>query len=287
MKLKLDYTLCQEARMELIENMDLTQFKPNQLDAIATYILHIPLKTWEKEIPSNSMPEQPNSTHYTRPRMPVRMELEELQPIAHAKSQLSQLSTNANPQSKRAYKRISIELSQDARTIEQSILKPIPTSTKYSPDTNPNIFEYIDYTNSHHIKQLILHYSKLRQSEESKWDIYHLDQIIDKSGLEPWQIHLLKRRIDGAPQPTIGGELAREFAKFLSPTHMSNTMRGIYKQIARTAAQSQTEFADKSNPLSWKKCRTCGQTLHMNKFYSGNATCKQCKKIKRQEANQC
>lgn len=285
--MNLDYALPYDyQRLNFVEqNINLTDPKLN-LEYICNYILYgkQPTPTKEEEYEQISPETIPCSTRYTAPRPRIPWEHPELQQLHQSKLQLNQLiQKQTNPQTIAFLKRWNRELSADAAPILQAYN---PTTTFLPTYTTPptlEIDDFIDYTNSFHIKHLITYYSQLRQSETSKWNIYYLDRIIEKTPITDWQKYMLKRRIDGISANIIGFEIAEKYHKFISTTYMSTIMRTIYKQIAETALQLQQEYMDRQKPQMWKECGSCKTKLHINKFNCKKKYCKLCEK-KRREA---
>lgn len=290
--MKLDYSLTtDEERLNYILSLPLSTYSPSTLEYITNYILYGKQPSQNtKDHKTQELKETQTQTQikaqYTNTKLKTKWNLPALQTITESKNIIQTiLNSSTDPQQIAKLKRWKKELSQDATEIQLSNQKPITITPSLIPHTPLNIYEFIDYTNSFHIKQLIIHYSALRQSEHSKYDIFYLDQIIDKTPLENWQFHLLARRIDGANQITIGVELAQNFDKIISPTYMSTAMRTIYQKIAKTAKQKQLEFEDMGIPEKWKKCPTCQKILYNNNYYwhTKKKSCKACEKERRQK----
>lgn len=266
----------------------------NRLDAISSWLLYKenldkPYSKDNDTLPLNEDVLQ-NEAHVPsafNPRIPIDWSHPALSTLKYAKDEINALMHQYPPTSPhyRKLKSIAIEISQDARPILNSYIRTLPAAPSIFP-TNPEIEDHIDWTNSYHLKHILGHYSKLRQSDQSFFSMEYFDQLIDHSGLESWQLHLISRRIDGAPQITIGVELAQQFGKIFSPSHMTQIMRGIYRQIARTAAKIERDFADKDDLSKWKLCKDCGEIHHIEDFYTGKNECKECtKKRRKQNAN--
>jgi len=263
----------------------------SRLDAISSWLLYKENlnKPYSKDNDTLPFDEEflQNQAHIPsafNPRIPIDWCHPALSTLKYAKDEINALMIQYHPTSPhyRKLKSISIEISQDARPILNSYIRTLPTAPSIFP-TNPEIEDHIDWTNSYHIKHILGHYSKLRQSDQSFFSIEYFDHLIDNSRLESWQLHLIARRIDGAPQITIGVELAQQFGKIFSPSNIPRIMRRIYRQIARTAAKEQRDFADKNNPSKWKLCKECGEIHHVEDFYTGKNECKECTKKRRKQ----
>lgn len=241
----------------------LSSLSPKLLEAFTTTYLTTRPYSPESHLPLSAtlLPLAP-----APPRAPVDWTHPALAPLADARETLRLLESRypkgSAPQ--RKYRAIIIDISKDARTCLNTYLRPIPPAPTQPPQPS-DPFLQISLANSQHVRAIFQHYSALAQSDnpDTKYLLWHLDHAVEQSGLQPWQQHLLLRRVDGAPQVTIGGELARQFGKFLSPSGMSNHMAGIYKQIARTAQLLQTKHNDRKDPTKWRKCRKCGEKFHI------------------------
>ena len=288
--MELDYALdTTESRIAHINTLNLSHYTPYQLEIIANYLLYFTKqksptpKTPSTKTTELSEPINVSTSRYTNPKPEIDWNCPHLQPLYQAReiiTQLEQAEITLNGKTKYAYflRHWRIELSMDSTHINNAYHSTLPPAKDYIPHSPIEVEDTIDFTNSFHIKQLILHYSALRQSPDSKFTIEYLDQIIENTPFQPWQKHLLVRRIDGVNQITIGRELAEDFGKIISPSYMSTAMRTIYTRIAKTAKQLQLEHENRNNPSCWKECPTCHRILYNNKYYwyAKRKACKEC-----------
>ena len=300
----LDYTLPQPQRLEQISTLDLSTYTPTQLDYLTTYLLHESRSNNSKptEPLSDSTPPTPSpTTHYTAPRPPIPWNCPHLIPLRDARAQLSiwidKYSApdappplgkwHSNSQYVAFLKKWRKELSQDSGPILDAYFPRIGSHPTWNSPMQIDIDELVDYTNSFHIKQIILHYKQLRRAHpDTQLSMEYVDAIVENAKrnhkLSGWQLYLLEQRMDGQNQISIAIELAQRHNKVLSPSAMSTTMRTIYKILSSSAAQMEAEWRDQRDPSKWKICTTCGQTKHKSKYhwYEKRKNCRLCEKEK-------
>ena len=288
--MNLDYTLTYDyERLDYIKSLNLKLFSATQISYITNYILYgkQPSPTKEDhylELEQTTIDSTP--TRYIAPKPTIPWNHPELQPLHQAREILSQLiDCTTNNQTLAFLKRWRRELSQDATPILNAYLPQIQISPNYNPELPPDIDLYIDYTNSFHIKHILLHYSKLRQSN-SNFEMDYFDYLISRCNFPDWQLYMLIRRIDGANANIIGFELAEKYHKFISTTYMSTIMRSIYKKIAQAAIQHKLEHIHQNDPTQWRICPRCHRNLLNNKynFNQKKKNCKQCERKQTQTA---
>ena len=284
--MELDYTLTTtKQRLDLLNKIPLTNLTATQLELCADYLLytHKPqtkkIATNPKHTPLDPSIIQPTPQFkYTNPKPKVDWSNPLLTTIKQSIEQLDIIlcgSTDAYTQYK--LRQWKIELRKDAYSIQELMYPFIRSNADYLPLSPPEIEDYIDFTNSYHIKHIITYYSQLRQSTFSKFTIEYFDEIVEYAKLLPWEKHLLIRRIDGANQISIGIELAQQFDKIVSPSYMSQAMRAIYQKIAKAAEQKQLEHKYRDDTSHWKWCPSCNQ-LKLNNSYNFQKNKKQCKR---------
>ena len=284
--LKYDYE-----RVEEVKKINLSSKNPYELEKLANYILYGKQPTPTKEDDYLPLQEttKPVTTRYTAPRPVIPWHLPELSQLKDTRDFfLSLIKEDTQIPEAAQYRRWARETSQMAALIVESIRPLIKPKSKFPKNSPIEIDDYIDYTNSFHIKQLIMNYSSLRKSEESKFNMDFLDDIIEfafaAGKLEDWQMHMIIRRIDQANGITIGVELGEQYNKAISPSYVSAAMRTVYRTIANAAKQMQYEYRDRNNISKWKKCPMCQKKLHTSKYFwhSKKKHCIQCEK-KRKE----
>lgn len=287
----LDYSLINSTeRLEYIKSLPLQTYPPKTLEYITNYILYGKQPSTNSkdekyaELAEEHNPTQTQTqTRYTAPKPQIPWHHPELIPLAQTRNYIDQLIQNStNTRTIAQLKRLKREIAQDAAPI-LSVYCPITHfPATYSLPTPIDISEHIDYTNSFHIKHIILHYSQLRQSEYSKYDMEYFDSIVENTKMPDWQKYMLIRRIDGASANIIGFEIAEKFQRIISTSYMSTIMRSIYKSLAKTATQLQLEHIHRNNPTHWKTCPNCGRTLYNNSYYwyDKRKFCKQCERSK-------
>ena len=288
--MELDYTLTYDyERLAHIQSINLSKLNSYELEKVTNYILY----GKQPPKPKAHKPIKPSTTpvqhRYTTVRQKIDWEHPALSQLKEAKEIIISNITPSTPIPEAArYKRWAREISMEARIHLHSYKPPIQISPDPTPHHPIEIDDYIDYTNSFHIKHILLHYSKLRQSTQSYFNILYFDKIVDfaykHKKLADWQIHLIKRRIDGIQLITIGRELAQEFNRVLSPSYMSQTMRTIYRAIASAAAQLELQYMDRNKPHRWRTCPSCNQTLHTSRYfwYTKRKNCIQCEREENQ-----
>ena len=285
---QLDFNLDLPQRLALAHNLDLTTYTPHQLELITNYILYKDDQTSQqpsKYTPSKTQPHpnpnelQAETNKYTKPKPTLHTSHPTIQQYTQSIAHITTLM-ESNPSQAWRLRKLKIEHNLDMG-IANSILHPTQTiNPTWSPSPPIDIDQHIDPTNSFHISKVIQFYSQLRQSDESKLWIEWLEtNVIEKTPMFPWQQHLLRRRIDGAKQITIGRELGEYFGKIVTPSTMSQAMRTIYRQIALTAEKEiYAYYMDWYNP-AWKVCRKCGERkLREFDYYAGKNICKKCGK---------
>lgn len=300
----LDYTLLTaEERCQLAHDLDDNgQLTARNAEAIANYILHcteqktksaFSASLTQKEVPTEDMQAaellaQRNS--YTKPRQKPMWDLfpEEW----HAAEVLKTKSKDPNTPSDLAYKmrKWRLELLLDIGTISLILRNQLPLHGNSSVAPPIEIENFVDFTNSFHVKQLVAHYSQLAQSEHSRAIMEWFDKILENTPLKKWQKHLLIGRIEGTSQPTLGVEIAEKYGKILSPSYMSQTMRAIYSKVADQAKIEMQRHTYARQAWAWQTCSCCGKKrlfleygkVQLARLENGkNGNCKVCEELKK------
>ena len=290
----LDYSLQTPAeRVALVARLPLQNSSPHMLENCANYILHAADKALANHkaqnnaeakkslelgtITDNDLSAAPptprkGSNAYTYKREAVPWENKQLNGLLADIEQLEKAGQGDQPN---AYKlrKWALELRIDARArLSEHRMNTHPTFTA-APEPNLEMAG-LDWTNAFHIKHVVRHYSELRQSEHSKWEMEYFEQIVEKTSLLPWQKHLFIRYIDGAHSIVVARELGDEFGKMVAPGYTSKLMRQIYRQIAEQAERE--DIVRQKGPT--RKCVRCGKTYPDHSFWwrKGQSACKQC-----------
>ena len=294
MSLQLDYNLDLNQRLALVQSLPLNQYTPQQLEQLANYILYKDSQSQKqpsKYVAPKAQP-HPNPTEltqqtsqYTKPKPKLHTENPIIQQYIQSIETIKNL-INQQPENAWKLRKMKIEHQLDMGIVNSLLYPTMQSHPTYSPSPPIDIDYFVDITNSFHVSKIIQYYSQLRQSDDSKLWIEWLETIIDKTPMYDWQKHLLRRRIDGAKQITIGRELGEYFGKIVTPSTMSQTMRTIYRQIALTAEREIYAYYMRDYPPAWKVCRKCGEKkLVVFDFYKGKNICKQCGKGRKKNEN--
>lgn len=293
----LDYNLTTtEERNNYLHSLNLINANPHQLELCANYLLHTVDKSLANTIPQNRSSNKknneldPNDSHsteivakkgsnyYTAPPNPVPWEHPA---IADLKAGIDHLVEIRDAETESTRKYYLSRWITEAR-LEARLRLPISTMNVSASFTSTPPLELeeagLDWTNSFHLKHVCRYYSRLRQDENAKWDIYYFDSLVERTPLHPWQKHILIRYIDGQNAIITARELAYEFDKMVHPGYTSVVLRSIYTKIAKTALEDQLRQKEKTGEIASRKCPTCGKTHPDHELWwrKGQRKCKAC-----------
>lgn len=290
MHINLDYTYSLAQRLNWAHEQNLQCYNPRELELITDYILHADKASPKveskyvnpKETPKGLKLESngvPQVSHFTKPKPIIHYEDEYIKQYTDSIDWLTQLETQVQPQEAWKVRRWKIEHRLDMG-IANSILHPtIPHAKTFEKIHSIDIEPWIDLSNSFHVSKLVEFYSQLKESTESQLFMQWFDDaILAHTPLYPWQEHLLKQRIEGVRQITIGRELGELYGKIVTPSTMSQALRTIYRQIAITAEKELFAHHNRDNPAAWRTCRRCGEKkmIEYDFYPSKPNTCKVC-----------
>lgn len=293
----LDYTIQQpEGRVAFVETW-LTELgeniKDKQLELAANYILHAADKSLANHAKQNKAENKQNlildenteneiikprkgSNSYTKPNTPVPWEHPNLVPLKNAIDQLELVEILCpDPRTQYNLRRWILELRLDAKArVPDHTIKTAATWS--SPPPLDLEMAGLDWSNSFHIKHIVRHYSELRQSDHSKFDIEYFDALVERTNLPEWQKHVFIRYIDGLNNIIVAREVAEKFNKILYPGFTSKVMRQIYRKIADQAEAEDVRRSTRNLPQ--RKCPRCGQSFPDHEIWwrKGQRSCKHC-----------
>lgn len=292
----LDYSLTTpEERNAYLHNLtDLDDYKPNELELCANYLLHAADKSLANHKANNKSSNSKNlelvdngegeavikprkgSNAILRPNVPVPWEHPNLVDL---KKDIEILLADEEAETDlyRKYKlhRWITELRMDAKArVPDYTIEVNPSWCKIEPIDLE--IAGLDWTNSFHVKHLIRHYSELKQSETSKFLMEYFDSIIEQTPLLGWERHILIRYIDGTDTIIIAREVMETYDKVLYPGFVSKLMRQIYREIANEAEKLDIERS--VNKKLWRRCPRCGKKHpdHAYWWRIGQRACKEC-----------
>lgn len=293
----LDYNLnTPDERNRYLHNLNLSALNPHQLELCANYLLHTVDKSLSNSTPQNRSSNKKNNeldpnngqateitpkkggNYYTSPPNPVPWDHFALVDLKEGIDNLVAIRDNETEPTRKYYlSRWITELRLDAR-----LRLPEPTMNVSASFTSTPPIELeeagLDWTNTFHLKHVCRYYSRLRQDENAKWDIYYFDKLVEQTPLEPWQKHILIRYIDGQNAIITARELAYNFGKMVHPGYTSVVLRSIYAKIAKTATKEIVRQKAKEGKIALRKCPTCGKTHPDHELWwrKGQRKCKAC-----------
>lgn len=271
--------------------------KDTQLELAANYILHAADKSLANHAKQNNNDNKKNleledhaatfaeeikpkkgSNAYLRPVTPVPWEhpnLKELKKDIEKLEQLEQLEPDSHTKYKLRRWILELRLDAKARICDHTI-NVSPSFTSLEPIDLE--MAGLDWTNAFHIKHLVKHYSELKQSENTKFEMEYFDKLVEATPMEGWQKHIFIRYIDGQNSITVAREVAEEYGKILYPGFTSKVMRQIYTKIAEKAIELDVERSMRNEPK--RKCPKCGESYHDHEIWwrKGQRNCKACLK---------
>ena len=111
-------------------------------------------------------------------------------------------------------------------------ITPFKNSTPtYSPSPPVEWWNLVDYSNPHHIREIISRYSDLRASD--KESVEWVDWLVENAPLLGYERHIVMRRVDGWKNVAIGVEVAQVFGVNMDPAKVSSVMGRVYKLVAK------------------------------------------------------
>lgn len=283
----LDYSLPNSERLAHIQSLDLSHPTPYQLELYANYLLGgakpVTPKPTHVELNQADQQTTPTNPQLNHPRQTIDWNHPIMEPYKLGIDQLKALEQAETTNTKRAYqlRKWRLETQLDAGTLWKSYRNQIQITPAQTPITPINLEDHVDLTNSFHVKHVMAHYSRLKQSENQQTQFFMdwVDYVLERAPLSDWQEHLLRRRVDGVNHVTIGVELANMFGKETTPSGMSQVLRTIYRAVAKTALQLEREWEERNNPLAWRTCKVCGERKLVEfGFYGQERKCKVCRK---------
>lgn len=126
----------------------------------------------------------------------------------------------------------------------------------------------LDLKNPHHIYCLIGEYRKLvcdayaDLDGQMKWVLDALDEVAERTPLNPIHCAILNGRIAGWTNQRIADDLAATYGGDWNPNYISYMFKNhVCRRLAGTAALMERQFAAAHNPEKWKECSCCGRRL--------------------------